>query len=86
MRQIKWSNPIKIGFAHGRFQTVTGPSEALNCMADLWPDRRGPFYVAARSVCRAAVDGRKSAEEAREVFVSAMREAHLKIQAGSAAP
>jgi hypothetical protein len=47
-------------------------------MANLWPDRRGPFYVAARSVCRAAIDGRKSAEEAREIFISAMREAHLK--------
>ncbi|MFT4180605.1 MAG: DUF982 domain-containing protein [Rhizobium sp.] len=79
MRHIKWSNPIEIGFAHGSSQMVTGPSEALNCMANLWPDRRGPFYVAARSVCRAAIDGRKSAEEAREMFISAMREAHLKI-------
>lgn len=78
MRHIKWSNPIEIGFAQDSFQTVTGPSEALNCMANLWPDRRGPFYVAARSVCRAAIDGRRSAEEAREIFISAMREAHLK--------
>ncbi|MBB4571221.1 DUF982 domain-containing protein [Rhizobium leucaenae] len=77
MRHIKWSNPIEFGFAHGSFQMVTGPSEALNCMANLWPDRRGPQYVAARSVCRAAIDGRKSAEEAREMFISAMREAHL---------
>lgn len=78
MRHIKWSNPIEIGFAHGASQTVTGPSEALNCMANLWPDRRGPLYVAARSVCRAAIDGRKSAEEAREMFISATQEARLK--------
>lgn len=77
MRHIKWSNPIEVGFAQGDARTVCGPSEALHCMADLWPDRRGPLYVAARSVCRAAIDGRKSAEEAREVFISAAREAHL---------
>ncbi|NLS01392.1 DUF982 domain-containing protein [Rhizobium sp. P38BS-XIX] len=79
MRHIKWSNPIEVGFTQGGFQVVTGPSEALKCMANLWPDRRGPLYVAARSLCRAAIDGRKSAEEAREMFISATREAHLKM-------
>ena len=79
MRHVKWSNPIEVGFARGSFQLVTGPSDALNCMANLWPDRRGPLYVAARSLCRAAIDGRKSAEEAREMFISATREAHLKM-------
>ena len=78
MRHIKWSNPIQVGFTPGSAKMVSGPSEALHCLADLWPDRRGPFYVAARSVCRAAIDGRKSAEEARELFISAVREAHLK--------
>ena len=79
MRHVKWSNPIEVGFAQDTFQVVTGPSEALNCMANLWPDRRGPLYVAARSLCRAAIDGRKSAEEAREMFISATREARLKM-------
>ena len=80
MYDIKWSSPIEVGFAPGRAQMVQGPSEALNCLANLWPDRRGPLYVAARSVCRAAVAGRRSAEEARELFISATREAHLKTQ------
>jgi hypothetical protein len=43
----------------------------------MWPDRRGPLYVAARSVCRAAIAGRRSPEEAREIFMSATREAEL---------
>ena len=77
MRQVKWSNPIEVGFSQGDARTVTGPSEALNCLTDMWPDRRGPLYVAARSVCRAAIDGRRSAEEAREIFISATREAKL---------
>jgi hypothetical protein len=80
MRHIKWSNPIEVDFAQGDAKTVTGPSEALRCLSEMWPDRRGPLYVAARSVCRAAVDGRRSAEEAREIFISATREAHLTAQ------
>jgi hypothetical protein len=78
MRQVKWSNPVEVGFIKGDARTVTGPSEALHCLSDMWPDRRGPFYVAARSMCRAAIDGRRSAEEAREIFMSATREAELK--------
>lgn len=77
MRHIKWSSPIQVGFSQGDAKIVSGPSEALHCMADLWPDRRGPVYVAARSVCRAAIDGRRSAEEARALFISAAQEAHL---------
>lgn len=78
MREVKWNEPIEIGFLQGSTQIVSGPSEALNCLANLWPELRGPHYVAARSICRAAIDGRKSAEEARAVFISATREARLK--------
>jgi len=77
MQVIRWSSPIEVGFVQGGAQTVNGPSEALHCLANMWPDRRGPLYVAARSGCRAAVAGRKTAEEARELFISAALEAHL---------
>jgi hypothetical protein len=79
MRHIKWSHPIEVGFSKGDAKTISGPSEALHCLADLWPDRRGPHYVAARSVCRAAIDGRRSAEEARALFISAAEEARLSL-------
>ena len=78
MRHLTWSRPIEVGFVSGEAKMVSGPSEALNCLTTLWPDRRGPLYVAARSVCRAAMDGRKSVEEARETFISATREARLR--------
>ncbi len=78
MRQVKWNEPIEVGFLKGDIRTISGPSDALNCLANLWPEYRGPHYVAARSICRAAIDGRKSAEEARAVFISATREARLK--------
>lgn len=80
MHDIKWSSPIEVGFVPGGAQTVNGPTEALHCLANMWPDRRGPQYVAARSGCRAAVAGRKTVEEARALFISAAQEAHLKLQ------
>jgi Protein of unknown function (DUF982) len=78
MPHTKWSNPVEVGFAHKGSQVVQGPFDALIClMEDTWPDLRGPRYVAARSYCRAALEGRKSPEEAREVFISAAKEAKL---------
>ncbi|KQS98074.1 MULTISPECIES: DUF982 domain-containing protein [unclassified Rhizobium] len=77
MPTAKWANPVEVGFAQDGPQMVQGPFDALTCLMDTWPDVRGPQYVAARSFCRAALDGRKSAEEAREVFISAAREAKL---------
>ena len=77
MRQVKWTNPVEVGFSQGDSRTVSGPFEALRCLSDMWPDRRGPLDGAARSVCRAAIAGRRSAEEARELFMSATREADL---------
>ena len=77
MPNTKWSNPVEVGFEHKGSQVVLGPFDALICLMDTWPDLRGPRYVAARSYCRAAIDGRKSPEEAREVFIAAEQEAKL---------
>ncbi|CAN7329482.1 MULTISPECIES: DUF982 domain-containing protein [Ensifer] len=77
MHQIIWNQPIELDFVTGDVRTVKGPSDALACLADHWP-RRGPSYVAARSACRAAIDGRRTVEEARSLFISAANEAELK--------
>lgn len=77
MPHAKWSNPVELGVGQKGSQVVQGPFEALIVLLDTWPDLRGPRYVAARSVCRAAIDGRKSPEEAREIFISAAKEARL---------
>ncbi|MCK3780756.1 DUF982 domain-containing protein [Ensifer sesbaniae] len=74
--QLVWKQPIELDFVGGVCRTVKGPSDALACLADHWP-RRGPFYVAARSACRAAIEGRRTAEEARKLFISAAEEAEL---------
>lgn len=77
MPHAKWTNPVELGSNKSGTQLVQGPFDALICLMDTWPDLRGPRYVAARSLCRAALDGRRSPEEAREVFISAAQEANM---------
>jgi hypothetical protein len=79
MATERWNDPIKVGFENAGAKTINGPFEALKCLADLWPNVRGLRYLKARSACRAALDGRKSLEEARAEFVAAAEEAKLKL-------
>ncbi|MBB3592565.1 hypothetical protein FHX08_002909 [Rhizobium sp. BK529] len=79
MATERWNSPIKVGFEEAGARTVNGPFDALACLSDLWPAARGLQYLRARSVCRAALDGRKSVEEARAEFVAAAQEAKLKV-------
>jgi hypothetical protein len=74
---MKWNEPVRIEAPISGDVQVNGPFEALAVLLDEWPDLRGPGYVRARSLCRAAVAGRKDAEEAREIFITAAREANI---------
>lgn len=73
----RWREPIKINAPISGIVGIDGPFEALVVLLDEWPDMRGPSYVRARSVCRAAIAGRKNAEEARQIFLVAAKEADL---------
>ncbi|MBW9112098.1 DUF982 domain-containing protein [Rhizobium cauense] len=79
MASEKWNDPINVGFENTDARTILGPLDALKCLADLWPSARGLRYLKARSACRAALDGRKTVEEARAEFVAAAEEARLKV-------
>jgi hypothetical protein len=70
-----WQKPVDVPFDNLGSGTVEGPSEALAILTDGWPDIRGPHFVRARSACRAALDGRKTVEEARQLFEQAVSEA-----------
>lgn len=70
-----WSTPVTLSFAASGAQLVNGPFEALTHLTDHWPHRGGLHFVKARSACRAAIDGRKSVEDARIEFEQAAREA-----------
>ncbi|KQV83996.1 DUF982 domain-containing protein [Rhizobium sp. Root1220] len=80
MASNKWNDPIDLGFENTAARTILGPFDALKCLADLWPSARGLRYLKARSACRAALDGRKSLEEARAEFVAAAEEAKLVVR------
>jgi hypothetical protein len=79
MPQANWQKPVHIAFGQMGTEVVNGPSEALNVLCDRWPDLRGPQFVKARSACRAALDGRRTPEEARQQFEQAVSEAQLHV-------
>lgn len=75
----QWNTPVSVGFDPSGVQMVKGPFDALELMAEKWPQMRGMQFVRARSLCRAALDGRKTMEEARLQFEQAVREAQSQI-------
>jgi hypothetical protein len=79
MPQASWQKPVHVAFGSLGTEVINGPSEALLLLTDRWPDLRGPHFVRARSCCRAALDGRKTPEEARLQFEQAVSEAKLHV-------
>ncbi|KAA0695544.1 DUF982 domain-containing protein [Neorhizobium sp. P12A] len=77
MKDLKWKSPVEVSFAQEGSKVVQNPFEALVCLTDMWPSIRGLRFLKARSACRAALDGRKTAEEARAEFIAAAKEARL---------
>lgn len=75
----KWNKPVCVMFAQTGMQMVNGPYDALALLTDKWPDMRGMSFVRARSTCRAALDGRKTFEEARLQFERAVSEAQAHL-------
>lgn len=79
MPHAHWQKPVQVTFGNLGTEAVSSPSEALAVLAERWPDLKGPHFVKARSVCRAALDGRKTPEEARQQFEQAVSEAQMHV-------
>ena len=77
MPQPHWQTPVRVAFGPLGTEVINRPFEALIVLTDRWPDMRGPHFVKARSACRAALDGRRTPEEARQQFEQAVSEAQL---------
>lgn len=75
MKQTVWTEPVEVNFDMSTRNIISGPFDALALLTENWPHTRGLTFVRARSACRAALDGRKSAEEARKCFEDAVYEA-----------
>lgn len=77
INKSQWKKPVCITFGEAGEQLVKGPHDALALMTEQWPFIRGAEFVRARSLCRAALDGRKTVEEARIQFEQAIGEARV---------
>ena len=77
MKQTVWTEPVEVNFDKNTRNIVSGPFDALALLTGNWPLVRGLTFVRARSACRAALDGRKTPEEARRCFEDAVSEAKL---------
>lgn len=73
----QWKSPVCVALGEKGEQMVRGPHDALALMTEKWPFLRGVQFVRARSFCRAALDGRKSVEEARAQFEQAIGETQI---------
>ncbi|MGV1790132.1 DUF982 domain-containing protein [Rhizobium lusitanum] len=84
MEHGDWNNPVilELGRA-GHFAIITNALDAANCMSEEWPLNSGPAVDEAVLVCLDAVLGKASAEEAREAFLEAVREAGLSVRPDS---
>ncbi|MGF9565238.1 DUF982 domain-containing protein [Neorhizobium sp. JUb45] len=71
----QWNKPVCVAVGEADEQLVKGPHDALALMTEKWPFLRGAEFVRARSLCRAALDGRRTVEEARIQFEQAVSEA-----------
>ncbi|WP_082597340.1 DUF982 domain-containing protein [Rhizobium sp. Root708] len=70
-----WDAPVNVSFPHLDRQIVSGPFEAMTCLTDRWPNMSGLKFLRARMACKAALDGRLPAHDARAVFIEAVDEA-----------
>lgn len=84
MEHGDWNNPVilELGGA-GHFAIITNALDAANCMSEEWPLNSGPAVDEAVLVCLDAVLGKASAEEARDAFLEAVREAGLSVRPDS---
>jgi hypothetical protein len=77
MPKKRWQEPIEITAPLSGKQTVHGPFAALIFLLDDWPESRGKAYAEARDSCQLASAGCRPAEQARESFLRAAREAGM---------
>lgn len=70
----QWKRPVCVTLGEKGDQLIKGPHDALALMTERWPFLRGVQFVRARSFCRAALDGRRTVEEARVQFEQAIIE------------
>lgn len=76
-----WSKGVELNI--DRFnvcRTIYTTADAAYYLLHKWPAEEGAEYRRARQVCLAALDGRRPANDAREAFLAAAKEADLLVK------
>lgn len=78
MKDIMFAEPVILRMPHTGLRKVATSFEALECLEREWPDwARGRHWRSATVACRDALDGWRTAKEARRSFLKAARRAGL---------
>jgi hypothetical protein len=64
----------------GGYRTVRSTEDAALCLLERWPTGKGKAYMVAQRTCLDALEGRATAENARQAFIKAAREAKIHIR------
>lgn len=84
MNDVWFPEPVTLRFLNVS-RNVASSFEALECLDQHWPEwARGRSWRAAGRACRDALDGWRSAQDARKAFLKAARRAGLISSAGRA--
>ncbi|WP_438750268.1 DUF982 domain-containing protein [Pararhizobium sp. O133] len=78
---VMWSEPVEIRLGYGQPEKISGPLQALNCLAQRWPDTGGEEYLKAKTLCMAALGERIPCAGVRDAFVAAAAEADMLVPA-----
>lgn len=71
---------IKAGVhAIGGYRVLNTVSDLADCLLDCWPATEGDAFVAAMHACHESLEGRGDANEAREAFIIAARDAGVSV-------
>lgn len=77
MNDVRFPEPVTLKFPTAS-RNVASSFEALECLDQQWPEwARGRNWRAAKRACRDALDGWRSARDARKAFLKAARRAGL---------
>lgn len=78
MNDVRFPEPVMLELPRSGTRKVASSFEALECLDQQWPEwARGRSWRAADRACRDALDGWRSAGNARKAFLKAARRAGL---------
>ncbi|MDX8528470.1 DUF982 domain-containing protein [Mesorhizobium sp. MSK_1335] len=81
MTQGWFSKPVEVavGIA-GSIRHISNAQQAVELLTGQWRDAGSTLHASALRACRRAISGDVAADNAREAFISAAREAHVLVE------